>query len=438
MRASPSRRLLPVLLALVISACTSTLPTKVAVDRKQNLVVPQVVANTLSVSLNFADRSLYGVQGLIGSDAVHHQNERANAILQRLRPHANAISPGASAWHWEIHVVDQGLVNAYTVGAGKIFVYRGLIEHLALNEDELAAIIAHEMAHSLRQHVREYWSNRIPLDLAKIALVNVMASSTSDLLVTYGAELPLSRIKEEEADRIGLELLVRAGYPSVAAQAVLRKLYIHEIMTRDALAYTQIIPRWTFLRSHPLPEDRHADLKAQSKKVIELAANSPKEAPSDRALSKKTSVNLDYIDDYEKWYLMSRIGLNSGEVLSTADWGYGWMLRRTEQGGLNARGGLSYLINDPQLKGFAGGVHGEIAWVFNPQWQTYGRILWARDVSNDQSQLQKYSAGVRWGDFNQAHLYIETSLARARPDSAWPWREKAQLEMGYARRFSLY
>ena len=432
------RLLVPVLLAAAISACTSTLPTKVDVDRKQNLVVPQLVTDALSKTFHSVDRISYGVQGLLDTESVQQQNERANTILKRLIPHVDAISPGASAWDWEMHVVDKGVVNAYTPGAGKVIVYRGLIDHLALTEAELASIIAHEMGHSLRQHPREDMGNVIPFNIAQGALATAMSPTASQYLVIYGAQLPLSRTMEQEADRIGLELMVRAGYPAAAAPSAMRKSYAYQMMSRDALAYKKIMPRWTFLQSHPLSEDRQADLEAQSEKLGDLVAMRSEEVPPAAPLSNKTSVNLDYIDEYEKWYLMSRIGLNGGEVISTTDWGYGWMLRRHDQGGLNVRGGLSYLINDPQLKGFAGGVHAELGWVFNPQWQTYGRALWANDFSNDQSPLQKYSAGVRWGDFNQMHLYLETSLSRNKPDSKGGWNDKTQLEVGLATRFSLF
>jgi hypothetical protein len=114
----------------------------VDVDRKQNLAVPQVAADVVSKLSNFTDRSLYRAQGLLDTPSVQYQDDRVQAMFKRLIAQVDVIHPEASTWDWEIHVVDRGRVNAYTVGAGKVMVYRGLIEHLALTEDELAFILA--------------------------------------------------------------------------------------------------------------------------------------------------------------------------------------------------------------------------------------------------------------------------------------------------------
>ena len=441
------RCLLVSLLAALLSACSSTLPTKVDVDRNQNLAVPPVAAEVVSKLSNFTDRTLYSAQGLLNTPAVQHQDERVQALFKRLIAHVDVIHPEASRWDWEIHVVDRGRVNAYTVGAGKIMVYRGLIEHLALTEEELAFIVAHEMAHNLREHMREYLSNYVPIYAAGVGLTQALSPWASAMIIDYGVDKNLSRTKEIEADRIGLELMARAGFNPAAAQSSFAKFYQDEQMSRDALGYLQLIPRWTYLRTHPLSEDRETDVQQQQANIQDIYALSSKVAPAEKPLSSKTAVNQDYIDDYEKLYLVGRIAPETvftrllhaeSDVSFGADLGYGWMLHRTPQGGLNVHAGLTLFHGDPQIRGNFGGGFTELGWVFNPNWQVYGRWVSSKDIDGYDQRKQKLSAGVRWGNFNLGHLYLETGQGRAHFIGSPVWTRQTQTEFGYAFNFGIF
>ena len=437
------------LLFVVCSACTtpSTLPTAVDVDRKQNLLVPQGLSDTVSRVGNRAMHTVYQIQGLVDNPSVSHQDQRAQHLLDRLVAHVDAISPQASQWPWEIHVVDRGVVNAYTVGAGKIMVYRGLIEHLALSEDELAFVIAHEMAHNLRLHARENLSNVLPFYAAGIGLSQALSPWGSAMIMDYGVDKNMTRTKEIEADRIGLELMARAGFQPTAAANSFAKFYQQETMVRDAMAYLKVIPRSSYLRTHPLSEEREIDMQQQSSNIENLYALSEKFVPSDQALSPKTSVNHDYIDDYEKWYLVGRIApqtviarllhLNEDISLGT-DLGYGWMIKRTPNGGLNGHVGLTLFQGDPQITGWLGGGYAEIGWVFNPHWQVYGRAMAAQDLHDAQRTKQKIATGVRWGNFPLGFLYLEASHGQAKFNSDGLSTQKNLVEFGYAVNFGLF
>ncbi len=437
------------LLAAGISACTttSTLPTAVDVDRKQNLVVPQGASDVFSKALNGVQRSIYQVQELLNNKDVQYQDQRVQLMFNRLIRHVDAINPGASKWPWEIHVVDRGIVNAFAVGAGKVMVYRGLIERLALSEDELAFTIAHEIGHNLRLHMRETLSNIVPIYAVGVGLSQALTPWSSAMIIDYGVEKPMSRTKEVEADRIGLELVARAGFKPAAAPQVFVKMYEHENMERDALFYQKIIPRSTYLRTHPLSEDRETDVKQQTEKINSIYALSDKYIPADKPLSNKTKVNIDYLDDYEKLYLVGRVVPEtlitslfhaSENVSFGTDLGYGWMLKRSGQGGLNLHAGLSYFRGDPQIKGNFGGAFTELGWVFNPQWQVYGRLVSAQDRDNSERKKQKLAAGLRWGNFSEGHLYLEAGQGRAIFNGGGPWKNNDLLEFGYAFNFGLF
>jgi len=258
---------------------------------------------------------------------------------------------------------------------------------------------------------------------------------------------PMSRTKEIEADRIGLELMARAGFNPGAAQTTFVKFYEQEDMVRDQQAYQKIIPRSNYLRTHPLSEDRETDVKQQSEKINNIYALSNKFKAADKPLSDKTSVNTDYIDEYEKLYLVGRIApetvltrlVHSNEDVSFGfDLGYGWMLKRSEQGGLNLHAGLSFFHGDPQIKGNFGGAFTELGWVFNPQWQVYGRLVSAQDMDYSERKKQKWAAGLRWGNFSQGHLYLEAGQGRAMFIKNGEWTNNEVLEFGYAFNFGIF
>ena len=367
-------------------------------------------------------------------------------MFQRLIKHVDKIHPQASAWAWEIHVVDRGIVNAYTVGAGKVMVFRGLIEHMALTEEELAFIIAHEIGHNLRLHTREALSNIVPIYAAGVGLSQALTPWSSAMIMDYGVEKTMSRTQEIEADRIGLELMAHAGFQPGAAATAFEKFYDLEDKRRNTLAYTKIIPRWTYLQTHPLSEDREKDVTQQTEKINDIYALSDKYIAPAQGLSKKTSVNLDYIDDYEKLYWVGRIAPQTvitrlvhadTDVSYGSDLGYGWMLKRTSQGGLNLHVGLSLFHGDAQIKGNFGGAFTELGWVFNPHWQLYGRLVSAEDLNNSVRKKQKLSIGLRWGNFNSGHLYLEAGQGRAKFKRNQDWKNDDLVEFGYAYKFGL-
>ena len=434
------------LVTACLSACTSTLPTAVDVDRKQNLAAPQVAADAVSKVVNFSLRSSYQLQGLLDTPDVQYQNARAEHMFQRLIKHVDKIHPQASAWAWDIHVVDRGIVNAYTVGAGKVMVFRGLIEHMALTEEELAFIIAHEIGHNLRLHTREALSNIVPIYAAGVGLSQALTPWSSAMIMDYGVEKTMSRTQEIEADRIGLELMAHAGFQPGAAASAFAKFYELEDMSRNTLVYEKIIPRWTYLQTHPLSEDREKDVTQQTEKINDIYGLSDKYIAPAQALSKKTSVNLDYIDDYEKLYWVGRIAPQTvitrlvhadTDVSYGSDLGYGWMLKRTSQGGLNLHVGLSLFHGDAQIKGNFGGAFTELGWVFNPHWQLYGRLVSAEDLNNSVRKKQKLSIGLRWGNFNSGHLYLEAGQGRAKFNRNQDWKNDDLVEFGYAYKFGL-
>ncbi len=146
----------------------------------------------------------------------------------------------------------------------QIVFYSGIIDTLKLTDDEIAAIMGHEMAHALREHSRERSSQALitntTLEIASPlfgfgTLGNTVASNAANVAIA----LPNSRANEEEADRMGVELSARAGYDPRAAITVWEKMKkVSESSTLE------------FLSTHPSHDSRIEYLKIYSQKVMPL------------------------------------------------------------------------------------------------------------------------------------------------------------------------
>lgn len=126
---------------------------------------------------------------------------------------------------WEVSLFDSQQVNAFALPGGKIGVYKGLLG-VATTQDQLAAVLGHEVAHVMAQHGNErmsleYASQTGQQLLGALAQKNEKAQQIMGLLgvgMQFGVAMPFSRAQESEADIMGLELMASAGFDP--AQAV--------------------------------------------------------------------------------------------------------------------------------------------------------------------------------------------------------------------------
>lgn len=119
---------------------------------------------------------------------------------------------------WEVQVFDDKQVNAFALPGGKIGVYAGLLK-VATTQDQLAAVIGHEVSHVLAGHSAERVSEQMATQLG--VGVAEAATGVSGQLLGIASNvfftLPHSRIQESEADLLGLDLMSKAGFDPRAA-----------------------------------------------------------------------------------------------------------------------------------------------------------------------------------------------------------------------------
>lgn len=257
--------------ATLITGCASTTnQSTISPDRKQILLFSnsemQRMADTYYREMLAEERS----KGKL--DTKPQLVARVRKIADNLIPHVAAIRPEAVSWDWKAHVVTDDTVNAYVMPNAKIVFYSGIIEKLQLTDSEIAAIMGHEMAHALREHSREKMSHRtatttsLTIAAAAFGLGNTGMQALG-LAGSFGLHLPHSRSQETEADRIGLELMARAGYNPQAAVTIWQKM--------EALEKASGTKRIAFTSTHPTPGNRIKDLQSLQAQVLPLYQAAP-------------------------------------------------------------------------------------------------------------------------------------------------------------------
>lgn len=260
-----SRCILPLVTAALLTSCASSTNTGVSgVKRNQLLLLPASTVDKLSTQ-SYA-QTLQEAQKKSTLNADKPLLNRVNSISHRLIAQVGIFRPDAKNWKWEINVEKNDQLNAYCMPGGKIMVFSGLADKLNASDDELAAVIGHEIAHALREHGRERMSQAYVQQFGLQALASLIGG-TAGSMAAQGAglgsqllfSLPNGREQEREADRMGLELAARAGYNPEAAVSLWQKM----------MAANKSAPP-EFLSTHPSSEQRIRDLQALTPKVMPL------------------------------------------------------------------------------------------------------------------------------------------------------------------------
>ena len=157
---------------------------------------------------------------------------------------------------WEVHIIDQDVLNAFVTPGGYIYVYNGLIQYLD-RADDLAGVLGHEIAHADQRHS----SKQLQREYGISILLNIIIGEEASTLETIvgqiagtGAVLAFSRGAESEADAYSVEYLAQTKYACNGAASFFQKL-IDEGAGGG-------IPE--FLSTHPNPDNRVEDINAKA------------------------------------------------------------------------------------------------------------------------------------------------------------------------------
>lgn len=179
---------------------------------------------------------------------------------------------------WEFVVFDvPNQINAFAMPGGKVAVYSGLFKIIE-NDDQLASVLAHEIAHVAARHTHERFSQAMLAQTGSYALQGAMVGSgssiygTNAILQAYGlgagiGVIAFDRGKEQEADQIGLMYMARAGYHPEEAIKVMERL---DAETAGNPA------RGSWFSTHPDPGARVLKMQEWMPKAMEAYRNSGK------------------------------------------------------------------------------------------------------------------------------------------------------------------
>jgi len=177
------------------------------------------------------------------------------------------IAPGVGGREWELIVVnDDKIANAATT-YGNIIVFTGILP-IAKDEQGLAAILGHEIGHTVARHQSErYSSAKIFIGVAWLLEIAGLDFGFSRLLTTLLLDLPNSRAQEYEADEIGLKISAKACYDPGAAPQMFERL--------GKLEKSMGVGNLSFLYTHPTSEKRIQRLEGLLPSAYAIQGESP-------------------------------------------------------------------------------------------------------------------------------------------------------------------
>lgn len=207
--------------ALMASAVLAGCAYNEALDHDQLLVVSEA---------SMTQSAAQAWQQQLANSPISHDpvaNVRVHAVGERI-----VEAAGLGRQHWDYVVFQNPEANAYVLPGGRMGVNIGLID-IVKNDDQLAAVIGQEVGHIIVHHAAQRYSQQFVAQIAQAGAKGALGSSSTagravasygSIGAQYGLLLPLSRHHELEADRIGVDLMQRAGYDPRQAVALWRMM----------------------------------------------------------------------------------------------------------------------------------------------------------------------------------------------------------------------
>lgn len=252
--------------ALIFASLASALPATAADYSDQLPDIGTSAGSTLSIGQemqmgDFYVRQLRGSAPLINDPLL---NQYINGLGMRLVSHADSVK---TPFHF--YLINNDDINAFAFFGGNVVLHSALFRY-ADNESQLASVLAHEISHVTQRHLArsmEDQQKNAPLTwvgaLGSILLAMAspqagMAALSGTMAGTQQSMISFTQQNEQEADRIGIQVLQRAGFDPQAMSSFLEKLL-------DQSRYATRPPE--ILLTHPLPESRLSDARNRANQM---------------------------------------------------------------------------------------------------------------------------------------------------------------------------
>jgi predicted Zn-dependent protease len=251
--------LILLLLSIYLLASCATSP----MGNRQFILISDAEMNKMGIA-SF-QKMKTAVKVSTNQQSINYVNCVANAIIDEL-PEKWKQQP------WEVVVFDDKSANAFALPGGKIGVHTGLLT-VAKNQDQLATVIGHEVAHVLSRHgavrVSQQMGLQVALQTADAISKNKMENEGSQKVLMsalglgaqFGVILPFSRSHESEADLFGLDLMAKAGFDP--------RQSVNLWQNMAAASGEQRSPQ--FMSTHPDPDKRIEKLSNYMQHALTLS-----------------------------------------------------------------------------------------------------------------------------------------------------------------------
>lgn len=213
-----TNRVIILLTCLIVWTACSHVPVS---GRRQFRMLPEgMVSNMATANYQaFMDEHPVLPSGDHRADMVHRTGDLiADAVVAYLENTGQARR--VREFEWEFNLVESDQVNAWAMPGGKVAIYTGILD-LTRDEEGLAVVMAHEIAHAVARHGNERMSQQLLIMMGAVSLEVAMQEKpamTRDIfMMSYGAgstlgSLAYSRQHEYEADALGMVFMAMAGY----------------------------------------------------------------------------------------------------------------------------------------------------------------------------------------------------------------------------------
>jgi len=252
---------------VLIAAC-ATVPIT---QRNQLQLIPD--SQLIQLSLNSYQEVLNQSEVVQNSQELDQIKKVGNRLAVATENYLRNLGKPVDQYEWEFSLIkDDDTINAWAMPGGKIAFYTGIMP-ITQDENGIAVIMGHEVAHVVANHGNERMSQAMLVEMGGTALSYALQEQPEQTKNMYyqiygigsqvGVLLPYSRLQESEADRIGLTLMAMAGYDPRGAIPFWKRMS----QASEGKQPPQL------LSTHPLPQQRIQDIQSYLPEAMEIYRN---------------------------------------------------------------------------------------------------------------------------------------------------------------------